>query len=70
MKLHYMEQDHADADDPMLKMAIRQGYVPQTCLLGGGTVMGETMQGRDPCAGCACDRQKCHGRPPRGEEIP
>lgn len=62
MKLHYFEQESADSDDFQLKMAIHQGYVPKTCLLGGITVMSEINAARDPCAGCECDRVKCDGR--------
>jgi hypothetical protein len=62
MKVHYFEQDIADNDDFMLKMAIKQGYVPQSCLLGGQPVMGLINEGKDPCNGCTCDRNKCHGR--------
>jgi hypothetical protein len=63
MKPHYFEQDQADADDMMLGMAKMQGYVPQTCLLGGMVVMAETQAGKDACAGCNGPRHKCHGRP-------
>ena len=61
MKPHYFDQENAD-DDFMLKMAIHQGYVPQTCLLGGQMVMGLMNEGKDPCKGCECDRLKCGGR--------
>jgi len=67
MKLHYFEQKKADEDDMYLKMAINQGYVPETCLLGGMTVMGEMNKGRDPCAGCECPREKCKGRKRAGD---
>lgn len=59
---HYFNQDTADADDIYLKMAIRQGYVPPTCLLGGELVLKEVREARDPCAGCEGPRAKCHGR--------
>jgi hypothetical protein len=62
VKLHYFDQAEADADDMKLGMAKMQGYVPQTCLLGGAVVMDEVNSGRDPCAGCAGPREKCHGR--------
>ena len=62
MRLHYFEQESADENDVQLWMAIKQGYVPMTCLLGGGTVMDEVKNGRDPCAGCAGPRVKCKGR--------
>jgi hypothetical protein len=64
MKLHYFDQDAADQGDIMLGMATMQGYVPKTCLLAGVVVMSEINAGRDPCAGCAGPREKCHGRKP------
>lgn len=65
MKIHYFDQDIADADDLLLQMAKGQGYVPATCLLGGRVVMAEVNCGRDACAGCEGPREKCHGRPRR-----
>ena len=61
--LHYFDQEQADASDFQLGMSKAQGYVPQSCLLGGATVWSEVQKGHDPCAGCNCDRDKCHGRP-------
>ena len=61
MKLHYFDQGSADDSDWHLKMAIAQGYVPKTCLLGGMTVMHEVNQGRNPCDGCAGPREECLG---------
>lgn len=63
IKLHYFDQDEADPADFLLRAAKDQGYVPQTCLLGGLTVMSEMNGHRDPCAGCHCNRSKCQGRP-------
>ena len=63
MKLHYFDQDEADASDMMLGGAKMQGYVPETCLLGGATVMQEVIQGRHPCYGCGGPREKCKGKP-------
>ena len=63
MKIHYFNQETADTDDHQLNMAKMQGYVPPTCLLGGMTVMGLVTEGKDPCKGCACDRDKCKGSP-------
>ena len=63
MKLHYFDQELADTDDVLLGIAIMQGYVPETCLLGGATVMGLVNRGENPCDGCACDRIKCKGKP-------
>jgi len=62
MKIHYFEQQQSDKDDILSQMAIHQGYVPETCLLGGNIIMAEVQSGKDPCAGCQCDRSKCHGR--------
>ena len=62
MKPHYFTQSNADADDVMLGMAKMQGYVPQTCLLGGMVVMSEISAGRSPCWGCEGPREKCHGK--------
>lgn len=65
MKLHYFDQDTADADDFQLWMAKRQGYVPEGCLLGGMVVMDETNAGRKACWGCEGPRAKCGGDPKR-----
>lgn len=62
MKPHYFEQEEADTDDMLLVMAIAQGYVPKTCLLGGAVVMAEIQETRDPCSGCHSPRKKCFGR--------
>jgi hypothetical protein len=62
MKVHYFEQEKADADDWKLAMAIGQGYVPSTCLLGGAVAMAEVSAGKDPCNGCNCPRDRCRGR--------
>jgi hypothetical protein len=62
MKIHYFDQKEPDKDDLLLQMAKEQGYVPNTCLLGGQTVMGLVNSGKDPCDGCKCDRSKCCGR--------
>ena len=63
MKIHYFNQEEADGDDHLLGMAKMQSYVPQTCLLGGKTVMGLINKGENPCNGCNCDRIKCNGKP-------
>jgi len=62
MKLHYFDQLEADTNDINLAMAIGQGYVPRTCLLGGMIVISEINEGRDPCVGCEGPRDKCKGR--------
>jgi hypothetical protein len=62
MKPHYFDQDKPDPDDTLLKMSIHQGYVPETCLLNGNIVWGCVQEGKDPCEGCNCSREKCHGR--------
>jgi hypothetical protein len=65
MKPHYWNDvDNTDQRaDIWLKMAIGQGYVPATCQLNGQLVMGLTNEGKDPCIGCHCPREICHGRP-------
>ena len=63
MKPHYFEQVEADKDVMQLGMAKMQGYVPQTCLLGGMTVMDKINKGSNPCWGCECPRDKCNGKP-------
>lgn len=62
MKPHYFEQPKADKDDHMLGMAKMQGYVPDTCLLGGMVVMAEINKGANPCWGCNGPREKCNGK--------
>lgn len=62
MKTHYFEQSVADTDDIKLVMAKEQGYVPNTCLLGGELVMVIIFDGGDPCKGCESPRDKCKGR--------
>ena len=62
MKLHYFDTGKVDDDDYLFQMAINQGYVPKTCLLGGVVIMSEMNNGNDPCKGCNCDRSKCQGR--------
>lgn len=63
MKPHYFNQAAADTDDLQLRMAIHQGYVPNSCLLGGKLVMFLVDRGEDPCADCHGPRERCHGRP-------
>lgn len=63
MKPHYFDQTEADADDMQLGMAKMQGYVPETCLLGGAIVMAEVTDGENPCWGCEGPRNKCKGKP-------
>lgn len=62
MKPHYFDQDKPDEDDIPLKMAIHQGYVPETCLLNGIIVWNMIEDSKDPCEGCNCSRDKCNGR--------
>ena len=62
MKIHYFGQERADQDDFLLVMCKAQGYVPETCLLGGATAWDETKKGRCPYDGCNCDRAKCLGK--------
>lgn len=65
MKPHYFDQPEVDQDDMQLGMAKMQGYVPQTCLLGGAVVMSEVAAGNNPCWGCEGPREKCGGKPKR-----
>ncbi|KKN98931.1 hypothetical protein LCGC14_0141760 [marine sediment metagenome] len=51
------------------ELMIQQGYVPETCILhidiAGPLIYSETLEGRDVCAGCNCNRDICGGRPRR-----
>ena len=62
IRLHYFDQTEADPSDMLLNMSKAQGYVPNTCLLGGATVWNEVRRGVDPCAGCNGPRETCKGR--------
>ncbi len=62
MKPHYFSQAAQDKDDIWLTLAKGQGYVPQTCLLGGNVVMGHVNNSKDPCHGCHGPRNKSVGR--------
>ena len=62
MKPHYFNQEKSDEDDIWLELAITQGYVPSTCLLGGNVVVGLVNENKDPCKGCQGPRLKCFGR--------
>lgn len=59
---HYFNLENAPENDINLKMAKGQGYVPVNCLLNGNVVMGLVNDGKDPCKGCNCNRDKCGGR--------
>jgi len=65
MKPHYFNDEKSDSNDVYLGMAKMQGYVPQSCLLGGMTVMTEINAGRNPCDGCSGPRERCGGKPQR-----
>ena len=65
---HYFDLSEASPADHLLLMAIKQGHVPPTCLLGGHVVMGLNMAGQDPCADCNGPREKCKGRPQQKSE--
>ena len=58
MKTHYFD-GIIDEDDFFLQMAIGQGYVPKTCLLGGEVIMSLINSGQNPCTGCNGPREKC-----------
>ena len=66
---HYFDaNDNGNADyDGLLRMCKAQGYVPETCLLGGQMVLGLVNEGADPCYGCSGPREICHGRNKVGE---
>lgn len=73
MKPHYFDQEKADEDDHYLKLAKKQGYVPENCLLDGSLVMVIINSGDDPCRECNAPREKCKGRKKgtcEEEEIP
>ena len=61
-KVHYFNDEKADPNDHFLNMSIQQGYVPKGCLLNGTIVWGLVHDGKDPCDGCNCNRDKCGGR--------
>ncbi|HEC66826.1 MAG TPA: hypothetical protein ENI23_16245 [bacterium] len=63
MNLHYFDNPEAAETDTMLKIVIRQGYVPPKCLLGGLIVLSLINEGKDPRAECNSDRSICRGRP-------
>jgi hypothetical protein len=63
MKPHYFNQDKPDEDDKLLVACIKQGYVPDGCLLQGQLVFSIITHSGDPCNGCAGPRKKCKGRP-------
>ena len=69
MKSRYFREGKPDKDDIHLEMAKGQGYVPKTCLLGGQLVMALVNSGENPCTGCNCPREKCHGRPKRAKCV-
>lgn len=64
-KPHYFnEGDEKEArNDGMLRVCKAQGYVPETCLLGGQLVFHLVNEGLDPCKGCEGPRERCKGRP-------
>ncbi len=67
MKSHYFDQDASDPDDWQLAAAKGQGYVPNTCLLGGPTVMSYIYLDTSPCLGCNGPREKCKGQSKIGD---
>ena len=54
----------AAASASLLGLAVKQGYVPRTCLLRGALVLAEIKAGRNPCWGCASHRENCDGQTP------
>ena len=66
---NYFEFAEARPTDRELKLAIKLGVVPDTCLLHGALVMGYHEMNEDPCLECSGPpdggRQRCKGRPMR-----
>ena len=60
-RLCYFDLEEADPNDMLLGMAKLQGYVPQTCLLRGATVMAQVRKNISPCTDCNGPREKCKG---------
>jgi hypothetical protein len=65
MELHYFDTGKADPNDLVLRMCVRKGYVPDSCLLGGQQVFALVGVGEDPCFDCDGPREICRGRPRR-----
>jgi hypothetical protein len=65
--MHYLNDTDRAATDDLLQICIGQGYVPRTCMMAGFIVWVETRRGVDPCGGCNVPRDRCGGRPKRGE---
>ena len=49
--------------DFLKQIVIHQSYVPRTCLMEGRLAWLIVKDGKDPCAECNEDRDKCEGRP-------
>lgn len=61
MKLHYFNQNEADADDVTLALMKDVGTVPPGCLLGGVTARAMVLNGNPPCDNCKGPRERCGG---------
>lgn len=59
---NYFGRDKAPEYDYQLQGAKKAMYVPANCLKIGPVVMLDVRNGRDPCTGCTCPREKCGGR--------
>jgi len=66
---NYFEFEQARSTDRELKLAVKLGVVPETCLLHGALVMGYHEMSEDPCSECPGPpdggRARCKGRPQR-----
>ncbi len=65
MSLDYFNQERADPRDLLLREAIRKEIVPPDCLLAGAIVLGQHESGKDPCASCPCERERCGSSRPQ-----
>lgn len=63
MKLNYFNQALPDEDDRLLRLAIDEGSVPPTCLLGGPIIEQAVREGQNPCHTCQGPRERCGGAP-------
>jgi hypothetical protein len=67
MRAHYFDEEKAPESDIMLKMAIRQGYVPEGCLMNGHVVIALINGGCSTCPECNGPREKCGGKAKRSK---
>ena len=53
-------------NDTLKDLAVKQGYVPETCTFDGEMIMMLTNLDGCACKGCNQDRNVCKGRPKAG----